>query len=137
MPGQLVFTHLVLSPRFVLFCVSVAASTPNSTAGAAMNSLTSLGTLQGLAGATVGLNNINALAGTINSEYLLLWWTAFPQILPRKWSASNDLQGDGTGRTNTRGGGAHAVLGGCCLRSLRLQNRPTLTAPVSSNTQNV
>ncbi|XP_059119517.1 CUGBP Elav-like family member 2 isoform X13 [Peromyscus eremicus] len=45
----------------------VAASTPNSTAGAAMNSLTSLGTLQGLAGATVGLNNINALAGTLNS----------------------------------------------------------------------
>ncbi|EFB21433.1 hypothetical protein PANDA_019092, partial [Ailuropoda melanoleuca] len=45
----------------------VAASTPNSTAGAAMNSLTSLGTLQGLAGATVGLNNINALAGTINT----------------------------------------------------------------------
>uniref|UniRef100_A0A3Q3ASL3 Cugbp, Elav-like family member 2 n=1 Tax=Kryptolebias marmoratus TaxID=37003 RepID=A0A3Q3ASL3_KRYMA len=33
-----------------------------SNAGA-MNSLTSLGTLQGLAGATVGLNNINALAG--------------------------------------------------------------------------
>ncbi|XP_034382027.1 CUGBP Elav-like family member 2 isoform X8 [Cyclopterus lumpus] len=33
----------------------------------AMNSLTSLGTLQGLAGATVGLNNINALAGSINS----------------------------------------------------------------------
>ncbi|KAM6302614.1 CUGBP Elav-like family member 2 isoform 1-T1 [Podargus strigoides] len=56
----------------------VAASTANSTAGAAMNSLTSLGTLQGLAGATVGLNNINALAGTVNSEYLLLWWTAFP-----------------------------------------------------------
>lgn len=64
-------------------CLAVAASTPNSTAGAAMNSLTSLGTLQGLAGATVGLNNINALAGTINSEYLLLWWTAFPQILRR------------------------------------------------------
>lgn len=97
MPGQLAFTHLVLSPRFVSFCVSVAASTPNSTAGAAMNSLTSLGTLQGLAGATVGLNNINALAGTINSEYLLLWWTAFPQILPRKWSASNDLRGDEQG----------------------------------------
>lgn len=57
-----------------------------------MNSLTSLGTLQGLAGATVGLNNINALAGTLNSEYLLLWWTAFPQILPRKWSASRDPQ---------------------------------------------
>ncbi|XP_067861229.1 CUGBP Elav-like family member 2 isoform X5 [Heptranchias perlo] len=37
------------------------AGTTNS--GAAMNPLTSLGTLQGLAGATVGLNNINALAG--------------------------------------------------------------------------
>lgn len=57
-----------------------------------MNSLTSLGTLQGLAGATVGLNNINALAGTINSEYLLLWWTAFPQILHRKRSARSDLK---------------------------------------------
>ncbi|XP_073445101.1 CUGBP Elav-like family member 2 isoform X6 [Dendrobates tinctorius] len=41
----------------------VAGSTANPSAGAAMNSLTSLGTLQGLAGATVGLNNINALAG--------------------------------------------------------------------------
>ncbi|XP_073445098.1 CUGBP Elav-like family member 2 isoform X3 [Dendrobates tinctorius] len=40
----------------------VAGSTANPSAGAAMNSLTSLGTLQGLAGATVGLNNINALA---------------------------------------------------------------------------
>ncbi|XP_031714677.1 CUGBP Elav-like family member 2 isoform X11 [Anarrhichthys ocellatus] len=39
-------------------------SPANSNAG--MNSLTSLGTLQGLAG-TVGLNNINALAGSINS----------------------------------------------------------------------
>ncbi|XP_054480814.1 CUGBP Elav-like family member 2 isoform X7 [Anoplopoma fimbria] len=38
----------------------------SSNAGA-MNSLTSLGTLQGLAGATVGLNNINALAGSVNS----------------------------------------------------------------------
>uniref|UniRef100_A0A8D0S040 CUGBP Elav-like family member 2 n=1 Tax=Sus scrofa TaxID=9823 RepID=A0A8D0S040_PIG len=62
----------------------VAASTPNSTAGAAMNSLTSLGTLQGLAGATVGLNNINALAGSAHSEYLLLWWTAFPPTLHRR-----------------------------------------------------
>ncbi|XP_072003502.1 CUGBP Elav-like family member 2 isoform X22 [Pyxicephalus adspersus] len=43
--------------------MAVAGSTANSSAGAAMNSLTSLGTLQGLAGATVGLNNINALAG--------------------------------------------------------------------------
>uniref|UniRef100_A0A4W3H7T5 CUGBP Elav-like family member 2 n=1 Tax=Callorhinchus milii TaxID=7868 RepID=A0A4W3H7T5_CALMI len=41
----------------------VAGTNANSSAGAAMNSLTSLGTLQGLAGATVGLNNINALAG--------------------------------------------------------------------------
>ncbi|XP_036374030.1 CUGBP Elav-like family member 2 isoform X13 [Megalops cyprinoides] len=40
-----------------------AGTTASSNAGAAMNSLTSLGTLQGLAGATVGLNNINALAG--------------------------------------------------------------------------
>ncbi|KAG8576911.1 hypothetical protein GDO81_010019 [Engystomops pustulosus] len=47
--------------------MAVAGSTANSSAGAAMNSLTSLGTLQGLAGATVGLNNINALAGTVNS----------------------------------------------------------------------
>ncbi|KAM6895564.1 CUGBP Elav-like family member 2 isoform 18-T18 [Xenentodon cancila] len=45
-----------------------AGTTANSNAGA-MNSLTSLGTLQGLAGATVGLNNINALAGSVNSEY--------------------------------------------------------------------
>uniref|UniRef100_G3N826 Cugbp, Elav-like family member 2 n=1 Tax=Gasterosteus aculeatus aculeatus TaxID=481459 RepID=G3N826_GASAC len=43
-----------------------AQVTPHSNAGA-MNSLTSLGTLQGLAGATVGLNNINALAGSVNS----------------------------------------------------------------------
>ncbi|TKS90514.1 CUGBP Elav-like family member 2 [Collichthys lucidus] len=43
-----------------------AGTTASSNAGA-MNSLTSLGTLQGLAGATVGLNNINALAGSINS----------------------------------------------------------------------
>uniref|UniRef100_A0A8C5ED82 RRM domain-containing protein n=1 Tax=Gouania willdenowi TaxID=441366 RepID=A0A8C5ED82_GOUWI len=40
---------------------SPAGTTAGSNAGA-MNSLTSLGTLQGLAGATVGLNNINALA---------------------------------------------------------------------------
>lgn len=66
-PGHLAFTHPVLSlpGSLSVFCFAVAASTPNSTAGAAMNSLTSLGTLQGLAGATVGLNNINALAGTI------------------------------------------------------------------------
>ncbi|XP_068132189.1 CUGBP Elav-like family member 2 isoform X17 [Hyperolius riggenbachi] len=51
--------------------MAVAGSTANSTAGAAMNSLTSLGTLQGLAGATVGLNNINALAGTVNIAQML------------------------------------------------------------------
>ncbi|KAJ8381557.1 hypothetical protein SKAU_G00023350 [Synaphobranchus kaupii] len=45
----------------------MAAGTASSNAGAAMSSLTSLGTLQGLAGATVGLNNINALAGSVNS----------------------------------------------------------------------
>ncbi|XP_028810517.1 CUGBP Elav-like family member 2 isoform X22 [Denticeps clupeoides] len=43
-----------------------AGTTANSSAGA-MGSLSSLGTLQGLAGATVGLNNINALAGSVNS----------------------------------------------------------------------
>ncbi|XP_036813317.1 CUGBP Elav-like family member 2 isoform X17 [Oncorhynchus mykiss] len=41
-----------------------AGPTANSSG---MNSLTSLGTLQGLAGATMGLNNINALAGSVNS----------------------------------------------------------------------
>lgn len=71
-------------PSLSSSCFAVAASTPNSTAGAAMNSLTSLGTLQGLAGATVGLNNINALAGSAHSEYLLLWWTAFPPTLHRR-----------------------------------------------------
>ncbi|XP_037837061.1 CUGBP Elav-like family member 2 isoform X5 [Kryptolebias marmoratus] len=45
----------------------MAAGTAASSNAGAMNSLTSLGTLQGLAGATVGLNNINALAGSINS----------------------------------------------------------------------
>ncbi|XP_041833150.1 CUGBP Elav-like family member 2 isoform X18 [Melanotaenia boesemani] len=40
----------------------MAAGTTASSNASAMNSLTSLGTLQGLAGATVGLNNINALA---------------------------------------------------------------------------
>ncbi|XP_074481821.1 CUGBP Elav-like family member 2 isoform X32 [Sebastes fasciatus] len=46
--------------------MAAAGTTANSNASA-MNSLTSLGTLQGLAGATVGLNNINALAGSVNS----------------------------------------------------------------------
>ncbi|XP_047246196.1 CUGBP Elav-like family member 2 isoform X2 [Girardinichthys multiradiatus] len=45
----------------------MAAGTTASSNASAMNSLTSLGTLQGLAGATVGLNNINALAGSVNS----------------------------------------------------------------------
>nr|XP_043876828.1 CUGBP Elav-like family member 2 isoform X8 [Solea senegalensis] len=45
----------------------MAAGTTGSSNAGAMNSLTSLGTLQGLAGATVGLNNINALAGSVNS----------------------------------------------------------------------
>ncbi|XP_068442152.1 CUGBP Elav-like family member 2 isoform X5 [Clinocottus analis] len=41
-----------------------------SSNASAMNSLTSLGTLQGLAG-TVGLNNINALAGSVNIAQML------------------------------------------------------------------
>ncbi|XP_028307067.1 CUGBP Elav-like family member 2 isoform X11 [Gouania willdenowi] len=49
---------------------SPAGTTAGSNAGA-MNSLTSLGTLQGLAGATVGLNNINALAGSVNIAQML------------------------------------------------------------------
>uniref|UniRef100_A0A671XWV4 Cugbp, Elav-like family member 2 n=1 Tax=Sparus aurata TaxID=8175 RepID=A0A671XWV4_SPAAU len=49
---------------------SPVGTTASSNAGA-MNSLTSLGTLQGLAGATVGLNNINALAGSINIAQML------------------------------------------------------------------
>lgn len=56
------------SPSLLLLPFPAAGTTASSNAGA-MNSLTSLGTLQGLAGATVGLNNINALAGSINSEY--------------------------------------------------------------------
>ncbi|XP_059893866.1 CUGBP Elav-like family member 2 isoform X6 [Gadus macrocephalus] len=49
-----------LSPRKANLLT--AGTTSGSNVGA-MSSLTSLGTLQGLAGATVGLNNINALAG--------------------------------------------------------------------------
>ncbi|KAM8861994.1 CUGBP Elav-like family member 2 isoform X2 [Synchiropus splendidus] len=40
---------------------SQAGSTAGSGAGAAMNTLASLGTLQGLTGASMGLNNLNAL----------------------------------------------------------------------------
>ncbi|XP_074481810.1 CUGBP Elav-like family member 2 isoform X21 [Sebastes fasciatus] len=50
--------------------MAAAGTTANSNASA-MNSLTSLGTLQGLAGATVGLNNINALAGSVNIAQML------------------------------------------------------------------
>ncbi|XP_051856278.1 CUGBP Elav-like family member 2 isoform X3 [Antechinus flavipes] len=79
----------------------VAASTPNSTAGAAMNSLTSLGTLQGLAGATVGLNNINALAGTINMSSRSFW-------LPKGMAALNGGLG-ATGLTNGTAGTMDAL----------------------------
>ncbi|KAM9772521.1 CUGBP Elav-like family member 2 isoform 11-T11 [Syngnathus typhle] len=44
-----------------------AGGAPACSSAGGMSSLTSLGTLQGLAGATVGLNNINALAGSVNS----------------------------------------------------------------------
>ncbi|XP_036800601.1 CUGBP Elav-like family member 2 isoform X15 [Oncorhynchus mykiss] len=47
----------------------MAAGTTANSSG--MNSLTSLGTLQGLAGATMGLNNINALAGSVNIAHML------------------------------------------------------------------
>ncbi|XP_054862270.1 CUGBP Elav-like family member 2 isoform X1 [Amphiprion ocellaris] len=54
------------SPAAILLCWhrfdEIKAGTTASSNAGAMNSLTSLGTLQGLAGATVGLNNINALA---------------------------------------------------------------------------
>ncbi|XP_030295732.1 CUGBP Elav-like family member 2 isoform X4 [Sparus aurata] len=59
------------SPAAILLCWhrfdEIKVGTTASSNAGAMNSLTSLGTLQGLAGATVGLNNINALAGSINS----------------------------------------------------------------------
>ncbi|XP_077400353.1 CUGBP Elav-like family member 2 isoform X5 [Vanacampus margaritifer] len=44
----------------------MAGGAPIGSSAGAMSSLTSLGTLQGLAGATVGLNNINALAGSVS-----------------------------------------------------------------------
>uniref|UniRef100_A0A672I7F0 CUGBP Elav-like family member 2 n=1 Tax=Salarias fasciatus TaxID=181472 RepID=A0A672I7F0_SALFA len=42
-----------------------AGSTAASSAGAAMNTLASLGTLQGLTGTSVGLNNLNALTSSV------------------------------------------------------------------------
>ncbi|XP_059893868.1 CUGBP Elav-like family member 2 isoform X8 [Gadus macrocephalus] len=57
-----------LSPRKANLLT--AGTTSGSNVGA-MSSLTSLGTLQGLAGATVGLNNINALAGSVNITQML------------------------------------------------------------------
>uniref|UniRef100_A0A7N9ARX7 CUGBP Elav-like family member 2 n=1 Tax=Mastacembelus armatus TaxID=205130 RepID=A0A7N9ARX7_9TELE len=44
-----------------------AGSTAGSSAGAAMNTLASLGTLQGLTGTSVGLNNLNALTSSVRS----------------------------------------------------------------------
>ncbi|XP_036263738.1 CUGBP Elav-like family member 2 isoform X6 [Pipistrellus kuhlii] len=87
----------------------VAASTPNSTAGAAMNSLTSLGTLQGLAGATVGLNNINALAGTINNApaHLSLPSVAVAQMLSGMAALNGGL--GATGLTNGTAGTMDAL----------------------------
>uniref|UniRef100_A0A665WH12 CUGBP Elav-like family member 2 n=1 Tax=Echeneis naucrates TaxID=173247 RepID=A0A665WH12_ECHNA len=43
-----------------------AGSTAGSSAGAAMNTLASLGTLQGLTGTSVGLNNLNALTSSVS-----------------------------------------------------------------------
>ncbi|XP_054862306.1 CUGBP Elav-like family member 2 isoform X37 [Amphiprion ocellaris] len=63
------------SPAAILLCWhrfdEIKAGTTASSNAGAMNSLTSLGTLQGLAGATVGLNNINALAGSVNIAQML------------------------------------------------------------------
>uniref|UniRef100_A0A3B4BW93 RRM domain-containing protein n=1 Tax=Pygocentrus nattereri TaxID=42514 RepID=A0A3B4BW93_PYGNA len=59
-----------LYPTAPMLTQKTAGSTANSSAGA-MSSLGSLGTLQGLAGATVGLNNINALAGSVNIAHML------------------------------------------------------------------
>ncbi|XP_051856282.1 CUGBP Elav-like family member 2 isoform X7 [Antechinus flavipes] len=85
----------------------VAASTPNSTAGAAMNSLTSLGTLQGLAGATVGLNNINALAGTINMSSRSFWLPKVAQMLSGMAALNGGL--GATGLTNGTAGTMDAL----------------------------
>uniref|UniRef100_A0A673BXQ1 CUGBP Elav-like family member 2 n=1 Tax=Sphaeramia orbicularis TaxID=375764 RepID=A0A673BXQ1_9TELE len=43
-----------------------AGSTTGSSAGAAMNTLASLGTLQGLTGTSMGLNNLNALTSSVS-----------------------------------------------------------------------
>lgn len=67
-----------------------AGTTASSNAGA-MNSLTSLGTLQGLAGATVGLNNINALAGSINSEYSPCHRPLHPHLHLRPSTPNSDM----------------------------------------------
>ncbi|XP_068962447.1 CUGBP Elav-like family member 2 isoform X12 [Petaurus breviceps papuanus] len=87
--------------------LNVAASTPNSTAGAAMNSLTSLGTLQGLAGATVGLNNINALAGTINMSSRSFWLPKVAQMLSGMAALNGGL--GATGLTNGTAGTMDAL----------------------------
>ncbi|XP_061663771.1 CUGBP Elav-like family member 2 isoform X6 [Syngnathoides biaculeatus] len=49
----------------------MAAGAPGGANAGGVSSLTSLGTLQGLAGATVGLNNINALAGSVHIAQML------------------------------------------------------------------
>lgn len=68
-----VVTHMCLPPTPPPFklCLSTAGSTAGSSAGAAMNTLASLGTLQGLTGSSVGLNNLNALTSSIGGENLL------------------------------------------------------------------
>lgn len=63
-------------PYIFWFCIYfifflTAGSTAGSSAGAAMNTLASLGTLQGLAGSSVGLNNLNALTSSVSGKNLL------------------------------------------------------------------
>lgn len=91
------FSSLPPHPPFVF---PAAGTTASSNAGA-MNSLTSLGTLQGLAGATVGLNNINALAGSVNSEYSPCHQPLHPSPQPSTPQLSRDTWFDYSSTTLT------------------------------------
>ncbi|XP_075997964.1 CUGBP Elav-like family member 2 isoform X7 [Genypterus blacodes] len=55
-----------LSNSAALGALTSSACSTGSSAGAAMNTLASLGTLQGLTGTSVGLNNLNALASSVS-----------------------------------------------------------------------
>ncbi|MEQ2210296.1 hypothetical protein XENOCAPTIV_011173 [Xenoophorus captivus] len=58
---------LVMKQIYLYFFKNLTAlSTAGSSAGAAMNTLASLGTLQGLTGTSMGLNNLNALTSSVS-----------------------------------------------------------------------